>query len=191
MLCTRLLATLLAAVVLAFGGGCSTPAPEGTQGPQSADQLMQAEYDRALWALKAERNEEATELLVEFVDKYPGHAGPWANLGILYTRAGEVDKAVDALQKAVAIRPSDAQIHNQLGVAYRQQGKFDEALRAYNEALKLDPDHPSAHLNIGILYDIYLSEPQRALGHYRRYQALSPSEDENVQKWIIELERRI
>ncbi len=191
MLCTRLTVALLATITLALGGGCSTPAPEPAQGSQGANQLMQAEYERALWALKAERNDEATELLVEFVEKYPGHAGPWANLGILYTRAGEVDQAVDALEKAVSIRPDDAQMHNQLGVAYRQQGKFDEALDAYNEALKLNPDHPPAHLNIGILYDIYLGQPQRAIGHYRRYQALSPTQDDAVEKWIIELERRI
>jgi Flp pilus assembly protein TadD len=191
MTCTRLLTAALTAVALVLSGGCSTPAPETTQGPQGANQVMQAEYERALWALKAERNDEATELLMEFVEKYPGHAGPWANLGILYTRTGKADEAVAALENAIALNPNNAQIHNQLGVAYRQQGKFDDALHAYNEALKLNPDHPPAHLNIGILYDIYLSEPERALGHYRRYQALSQNEDENVKRWIVELERRI
>jgi len=191
MPCSRLLAAVLITATLTLSGGCTTPAPERAQGPQSADQLMRAEYDRALWALKAERDEEATELLVAFIDKYPGHAGPWANLGILYTRAGKIDEAAQALQSAVELNPSNAQFHNQLGVVYRQQGKFEEALRAYLEALKLNPDHALAHLNIGILYDLYLSEPQRAIGHYRRYQALSQNEDEMVNKWIVELERRI
>lgn len=79
----------------------------------------------------------------------------------------------------------------QHGIELRRQGKFQEALAAYRQALMLQPDYALAHLNLAILLDLYLAQPEEALSHYRRFQELSPTPDEQVAAWITELERRL
>ena len=69
--------------------------------------------------------------------------------------------------------------------------KFEEARDNYEKALKIDPNYAYAHLNYGILLDLYLGELDNALDHYQTYQKLAPEEDKEVEKWIVDLERRI
>ena len=55
---------------------------------------------------------------------------------------------------------------------------------------EVDPNYAYAHLNIAILYDLYVSEPERALSHYQRYRELEPKEAATVTKWIADLQQR-
>jgi lipoprotein NlpI len=57
--------------------------------------------------------------------------------------------------------------------------------------LDIDPNYAYAHLNYGILLDLYLGELENALAHYQKFQQLTPEEDKEVTKWIVDLERRI
>jgi len=72
----------------------------------------------------------------------------WAKLGEAYTAkanktadktesAGLAAKGVDALQKAIAIKP-DAKYHNNLGQAFAAEGKTDDAVREYTQAGQQD-----------------------------------------------------
>jgi tetratricopeptide (TPR) repeat protein len=117
-------------------------------------------------------------------------SGPYANLGLLYQRAGRNIEAIAALERAISINPKRAVYYNELGILYRREGKFDMAGKQYRKALDVDPDYAPAHLNVAILYDLYLQEPKEALPHYQRYQVLVPAEADTVKKWIIDLERR-
>jgi Flp pilus assembly protein TadD len=63
--------------------------------------------------------------------------------------AGDWDGAVNAMQRAVAATPLNADAYNWLGFAYRKLGNFDASFAAYREALRLDPGHRAAHEYIG------------------------------------------
>jgi len=74
----------------------------------------------------------------------------WANLGGAYVgKAGKTkDKAetveialkgVEALHKAVGIKPNDAGYHNNLGQAYARAGNTTEALKEFATAAQMDP----------------------------------------------------
>jgi tetratricopeptide (TPR) repeat protein len=60
--------------------------------------------------------------------------------------------AVDAFQRAIAIRPGYADAWNELGYALRNQGRYPESLAAYDEALRLRPDFPEALEYLGEAY---------------------------------------
>lgn len=106
-------------------------------------------------------------------------------------KSGHLQQAQTKLQSLVADQPGLAAAQNNLGVAYRRAGEFQKAKAAYEAALAADPDNRNAHLNLGILYDVYLQQPEQALAHYQRYQALSDQPDKEVSLWIADLKQRL
>lgn len=151
----------------------------------------QKKYDSALVAMRANDAGKAKQLLTELVVTYPELSGPQANLGILYYRNNEIDLAEKAFSEAIKVNPNSAVSYNHLGIINRNKGNFKEAQDLYEKALKIDPDYAYAHLNLGILLDLYIGDLDKALEHYQHYQKLSKDEDKDVNKWIIDLERRI
>jgi tetratricopeptide (TPR) repeat protein len=195
---------MFALILLLSVAGCATgPAapskPSGkpvTQKPvvQAVERPVRPElqqaYDQALAQVKAGHFKEAEQRLLALTRQAPELSGPYANLGLLYQRAGRNIEAIAALERAISINPKRAVYYNELGILYRREGKFDMAGKQYRKALDVDPDYAPAHLNVAILYDLYLQEPKEALPHYQRYQVLVPAEADTVKKWIIDLERR-
>lgn len=155
----------------------------------TVDPRWRQAYDRALTQLQANHLPEAERELTALTARQPQLAGPYANLGILYFRAGRTADAAKALEHAIALNPRP-EYYNELGMVHRTEGRFGAAESAYRHALELDPDYAYAHLNLGILYDLYLQQPDRALPQYERYQALAPGEAGTVGKWIADLKRR-
>jgi len=183
--------TLLACLGLAAcASGPSTESGEKA-GSVKVDPQAQAEFAQAVQALKNGRDDDALRILTGITRKYPGLAGPFTNLGLLYIKQGNYKEAKQALLQATTIKPDDAVAYNHLGVVYRELGEFKQAQQAYETALKLNPDYADAHLNIGILYDVYLGDLAQALTHYEKYQSLSSNPDGKVAKWIVDLKRRV
>ena len=95
-------------------------------------------------------------LFLEITADQPELAGPWINLGQIYTATGQEEEARQAFERAVASNPWNCAAHNQLGVLSRQHGDFGAAEHHYLECLKKVPDFRDAYLNLGILYELYL-----------------------------------
>jgi len=190
---TNLLPALICSVLIGCAsgtggdGGSSTSAPP----PVDVDASTMAAYKNAVSAMKNGQTDSAVSQFSAITQTHPNLAGPFINLGIIYISKGRYEDAEKNLLQATTIKPNDAIAQTHLGIAYRNQGKFDEAKVAYDVALKVDPKYPFAHLNAGILYDIYLSDLARALNHYQQYQALTNGQDKTVDKWIVDLERRV
>ena len=149
------------------------------------------QYDDAIAAMRSGNIAQAKNILSNLTKAYPDLAGPYVNLGIIHFRADEIDQAEEEFKQALKVNPESAVSLNHLGIIYRGKGKFEEARTNYEKALKIDPNYAYAHLNYGILLDLYLGELDDALEHYQTYQKLSPEEDKEVEKWIVDLERRI
>lgn len=193
--CASIVAVLLAATFVAAGCAGIKPFASGNTkaSAKQAEPVVSAQwrqrYEHALALLQGNHLPEAERELTALATSEPRLAGPYANLGILYFRAGRAAEAAKSLEYAITLNPRAA-YYNELGMVQRTEGRFDAAEQAYQHALALDPNYAYAHLNLGILYDLYLQQPERALPHYERYQALAPAEAGTVRKWIVDLKRR-
>jgi len=179
---------LLLAICLLLQAGCSSvPVGQSSASGQAITPLLQADYLEAVTLMQEHEWQAAQQRLSPITVSHPHLSGPWLNLGIAYLQLGDVSAAESAFRQALAANPGNVEACNQLGILSRRAGNFEEARRFYEAALLHDPDYPDAHWNLGILYDQYLSNPQQALQHYERYQAITGSGDPQLQGWIDEL----
>jgi tetratricopeptide (TPR) repeat protein len=68
---------------------------------------------------------------------YPDDPGILNNLGLAWYEAGDTDKSVAILKKAISIKPDYANSHHNLGRALSKKGQTDEALKEFEEACRL------------------------------------------------------
>jgi len=144
------------------------------------DPKVAASYEAALSSMRAGKTAQAEKALQQLTAQYPNYSGPQANLGILYFHQNELEKAKIAFQASLKINPKNVVSLNHLGIR-----------TYYEKALQIDPDYAYAHLNFGILLELYMGKLSEALEHYQRYQKLTPEEDVEVKKWIVDLGRRV
>jgi tetratricopeptide (TPR) repeat protein len=121
-----------------------------------------------------------------------GNAAAYAGLGNAWLLQGETERAVQALESAVALQPDRPHIYCQLADAYVQVRARAQAVAALEESLKRDPDCAHAHLVAGeqSLRDDDLT---RALAEFRTAIKLAPDLAPAYQRAgyvLIELGRR-
>lgn len=92
------------------------------------------------WIDRGERLEEALAMVQQAVDANPRSGAMVDSLGWGYYRLGQFDKAVEILERAVALEAGDPEINNHLGDAYWQVGRRDEAVFQWRRVLTLEPD---------------------------------------------------
>jgi len=63
--------------------------------------------------------------------------------------AGELDRAIDAYQRSIAVHPT-AEAHTYLGWTYSFQGKIDEAMAECRRAIEIDPEFGNPYNDIGV-----------------------------------------
>jgi Tfp pilus assembly protein PilF len=132
----------------------------------------------------------AVSELQALTQSYPQLSGPCLNLALVYQQLGDEAQAQLWFQKGIESNANNINLYNAYGVFLREQGQFDEAEKIYLQALAVWEASADTHRNLGILYDLYKGEPDKALQHYDRYQALTGSENRAVAGWIADLERQ-
>jgi len=182
------LVVVIIAVVLT--GGATQPEKQTAAQPVMPAGAK-ASYAQAVSAVKAGQDTKAMQLFIGLTQEYPNFSASFTNLGLLYLKQEKLTEAEHVFKQAITINPADAVAYNHLGVVFRQRGQFEQARQAYENALRIKPGYASAHLNLGILNDIYLQNLETALQHYQRYQNLTGDADQQVAKWIVDLERRV
>ena len=139
--------------------------------------LEQGLYERGVAELRAV-TEQAPEL-----------ANPHVDLGIAYSRVGDLAQAAASLEQAVAVSPDHPIALNELALIYRKQGRFAAARSSYERALALYPDFHVANKNLAIVCDLYQRDYGCALRHYQAYHALVP-DDAQAAIWIADVQGR-
>ncbi|HNS21455.1 MAG TPA: tetratricopeptide repeat protein [Sedimentisphaerales bacterium] len=89
------------------------------------------------------------------------------NLGNVYSEIGDVNTAMVALERAVAINPTLSESRANLGNIYLQKNRVNEAIRQYRAALDLNPRDPKTHNNLGNAY-MAIDELNAAASAYRQ-----------------------
>jgi tetratricopeptide (TPR) repeat protein len=89
----------------------------------------------------------------------PSNPAGWylEGAGLLREGRADVDRAVldaaiAALQRSIALDPSNSRAHFALGRAWQQQGDDARAIAAWKQVLQIDADHERAHYVLGQLY---------------------------------------
>lgn len=76
----------------------------------------------------------------------------YLNRGNRHRRLGNYAKAVEELQKAVAIDPKDANAYSDLGTTYALMKDHEQAVFCFETALALEPRDPSVYYKLGNAY---------------------------------------
>jgi tetratricopeptide (TPR) repeat protein len=100
-----------------------------------------------------ERNKDWSDeitLYRDCVEKAPGKARPYNNLGAALMRDGSLAEAVEHLQTALNIKPDFVDAHYNLGSALSRQGNLEAGIYQFGETLRLDPDNLKALNNMGV-----------------------------------------
>ncbi len=82
----------------------------------------------------------------------PSMAKSHDDLGVSFTRVGELDRAIAAHLKAIEVDAGYARAHTHLGIAYSLKGDRERAIGLHQRAIEIDPELPQAHYNLGVDY---------------------------------------
>jgi tetratricopeptide (TPR) repeat protein len=106
-------------------------------------------YAEAVRLHQAGRLHEAGPLCERALRADPRHADSLHLLGVIATRRGEYDTAIERIGRAITIDERQAPYHNSLGNVYQDLRRFDSAIASYRRAILLRPDFAQAHANLG------------------------------------------
>ena len=112
--------------------------PNATQSPpqEAINQLINL-YKQGKFSATVEQAQALTR-------HYPNALVIWNILGGAAAKTGQIDQAINAFKRAIAIKPDYATAHYNMGSVLRDQGKPEEAIEAYKKALSLKPDYAEA-----------------------------------------------
>jgi Flp pilus assembly protein TadD len=155
----------------------------------NVDPAIRAEYDSAIRMLEQNQYEQGIAALKKVSQEVPGVTAVHIDLGIAYSRAGDLENAEASLLQALAINPKHPIAHNELGMVKRKKGDFAGARASYEQALALHPTFHFAQRNLAILCDLYLADRECALANYEAYLRSAP-DDQDAVKWLADLRNR-
>lgn len=96
-------------------------------------------------------NEEALANIEYLVKYFPDDADLYYNLGILYEKTKNLQKAEESYEKAISINPQ-ADFYYNLGEVLVSLEKWDDAINAFEQVLKQDNNDPNCYFNLGVCY---------------------------------------
>ncbi len=129
-------------------------------------------------AIALERSDNLAQAVVHHqigVSLKPGPAGH-TNLGNLYQKMGDRERAVIELQRALELDPGFPDAHSSLGTIRFEQDDLDMAIHHYVQALASDPNSYAAHYNLASAYQKQ-GKRQRATRHYLEALRVSPESE--------------
>lgn len=127
-----------------------TPKPSAQPISQPAfnkDEVATA-YKRAQEHALAGRLTQAVDACTQILSVAKEHAGAYALLGQCLTELKRLPEAIEALEKAVSLKPS-AETYIALSQSYLRLGRYEDAALAARNAIRLNQSMPEAYYTIG------------------------------------------
>lgn len=108
------------------------------------------------------------------IEKDPiGVPHAYNNLGITYKDIGQLNKALENYNKAIALNPLFYKAYTNRGIVLEKMGQLDKALENYNKSIALNPSYYVAYTNRGIFFK-KAEQYDKALEDYNKAIALNP-----------------
>jgi cytochrome c-type biogenesis protein CcmH len=160
------------------GKPAASPAQPAAPGPSSADLEAAAQLSDEQ---RTEMIRSMVESLAQRLEQNPDDASGWLRLGRSYRVLGEPKKAEDALTRAAALRPNDAEVLLDQGRAMLDAAgahdprtplppRFVEVMKKVES---LEPQQPEALWYLG-LAEVQQRRPDAAAGYWKRLLAMLP-----------------
>jgi tetratricopeptide (TPR) repeat protein len=90
----------------------------------------------------------------------PNYATCDNQLAYLYSRLGNIDKALEYAEKYIELLPNEPNPHDSYGEMLRFAGRYQDALEQYHIALKIDPTFYISQKELGETYALMGEEAQ-------------------------------
>ena len=116
----------------------------------------------------------ALALMTRAAELRPGDPESQRGLGWALEKSGDVNGAVQAYEKTLALDPTVSSARSRLAELLVGQGRKEAALDVYREGLERDPGTPSLYREFGSLLD-RLGRTKEAAAAYREYAKQSPN----------------
>jgi len=95
------------------------------------------------------------DVQVEFIERHladtPNDANAWGDLGIIYAKRSEFDKAEKALERYIAGKPEEPNAYFRMGVLLVMQKSYSKAREQFLKTVSLNPGHEEALLYLAKL----------------------------------------
>ena len=158
-------------VALAQSGKLDEAVP-ALQNAAKLDPSAQAYSALGMALEQQEKHADAAAAFQSAADKDPKNAQAALDAGLLFHEAGQDDKAVPDLKRALDLGTSDAlDAHEALASAYDKAGKGDDALAEYKLGSAANPSNFGAAASLGYAYERANKKPE-AEAAYRAALAL-------------------
>jgi len=110
---------------------------------------------------------DAVTLWQDCVNKSPGKARPYNNLGSALSERNRLPEAAANFQKAIDLRPDYGDARYNLGYAWVRLGRLQDGVQELLAAVRLEPENYMAHNNLGVAYLLQKNYPE-AIRHLQR-----------------------
>lgn len=130
-------------------------------------------YSYALALVRSERLEEAQKAFQGLLVEHPDWPPLYVLLGQAHARQGAWDKAMEALDRALALDPGVAEAQLTRGNILFKQGKLEEAEEALRAEVRARPGDVAARYLLAVVLDLG-QQPDEAVGHLERVLAARP-----------------
>lgn len=111
------------------------------------------------------------------------------HLGVLYSKTGHNDAAMNSYQEAVSINPAMTEAFSNMALIYNNNKEYDKAIDACKRAIKANPNFAEAYNNMAIAY-YGKNDKIKAMGILEKAMSLSP-ENETIKKNFLILKGEI
>jgi tetratricopeptide (TPR) repeat protein len=118
---------------------------------ESTSMQVQQALDMAQAHIQAGRFLDAEATCNQILASNPAHPESLHMLGTLFHRVGQNEKALELINRSIALRPEAGGFYVNLGVVLESVGRVEEAIEAYSKAIILQPNLPITHFNLGNL----------------------------------------
>jgi predicted TPR repeat methyltransferase len=121
----------------------------------------------------SERLATARSVYERILQAVPEHAQALHLLGVLSHQAGDSERAIELIERAMRARPNDPTMYNNLGNVLVEKERHAEAAVAYRRAIELGYEGANAESNLGASLTA-LGEADAAVAAFERALALDP-----------------
>jgi tetratricopeptide (TPR) repeat protein len=143
------------------------PAPAPAAAPAATGQRQPPALD-----------ETRVKALQAAIQKEPGNAANYAQLGNAYFDAEQWLNAIESYEQSLKLNPNDPDVSTDLGVSYFYSNRADDALAQFERSLKINPTHTKTLLNKGIVLAFGKEDLQAAAEEWKKVIEIAPDSPE-------------